>query len=163
MNQLLFKPMGEADAREVLTWRYDAPYDIYNADPAHNEEGVAALLDPANQYFVALDAGGQLVGYCCYGPDARVPGGDYRDPDALDIGLGMRPDLTGRGNGAAFVGRALAFGREQLGARRFRLTVAEFNQRAMRVYERLGFAEVERFRRGGRPDDLLFVVMVEER
>lgn len=28
------------------------------------------------------------MGYCCFGTDARVPGGDY-SADALDIGLGM--------------------------------------------------------------------------
>jgi [ribosomal protein S18]-alanine N-acetyltransferase len=158
-----FDPISEAAAREILAWRYDTPYDIYNANLEHAEESVAALLDQANHYFVASDEDGRLVGYCCFGPDARVPGGDYRDTDALDIGLGMRPDLTGRGNGLVFVGWALAFGRERLGANRFRLTVAEFNRRAIRVYERAGFVEVERFRRGGRPDDLLFVLMVEGR
>jgi ribosomal-protein-alanine N-acetyltransferase len=160
MNSWSFRPMGDAEAREVLAWHYESPYDIYNADPMHIEESVAGLVDPANQYFVASDAEGRILGYCCFGPDARVPGGDYRDPDLLDVGLGMRPDLTGQGHGPAFFGVVLTFGREQLGARRFRLSVAAFNHRAMRVYERAGFREVGRFRRGGRLDDLEFVVML---
>jgi RimJ/RimL family protein N-acetyltransferase len=120
------------------------------------------LLDPANNYFVANDAAGHIVGYCCYGPDARVAGGDYRDPVALDVGLGMRPNLTGRGAGVAFVVAVLAFGRERFGASRFRLSVAAFNRRAIRVYERAGFRETGRFRRGGSPDGLEFVMMVED-
>jgi RimJ/RimL family protein N-acetyltransferase len=159
--ELHFGMLTEADAREVLLWRYDPPYDIYNVDPAHLQDGIAALLDPANRYFVATDAGGRIAGYCCFGPDARVPGGDYLGSDALDVGLGLRPDLTGQGRGAAFVRAVLLFGRERLGARRYRLAVAAFNRRAIRLYERAGFREVERFRRGGRPDDLEFVLMLE--
>ena len=156
-----FKEMTEAAAREVLSWRYDSPYDIYNADPAHERENIATLLDPANCYFVATDAAGQIAGYCCFGTDARVAGGDYRDPDALDVGLGMRPDLTGQGRGFAFFGAVLAFGRERLGSQSFRLSVVAFNRRAIRVYERAGFRDAGRFRRGGSPDGLEFVLMVE--
>lgn len=157
-----FQAMTEAAAREVLSWRYPAPYEIYNADPAFEQGNIATLLDPANCYFVASDAAGWLVGYCCFGPDARVRGGDYRDPDAIDVGLGMRPDLTGQGKGLAFFRAVLAFGRERCGAQHYRLSVAAFNQRAARVYARAGFREVGRFRRGNAPDGLEFVLMADE-
>ena len=158
---VVFRPPTAADAWAVLGWRYEAPYDIYNADPATAQASAAALLDPANHYFVATGPDGTLVGFCCYGADARVAGGDYGDPDLLDVGLGLRPDLTGGGHGGRFVAAVLAFGRAQLGARRYRLTVAAFNARARRVYERAGFRETGRFRRGGLPDAPEFVLMVE--
>jgi hypothetical protein len=59
--------------------------------------------------------------------------------------LGMRPDLTGRGLGEEFVHAGLRFARETYSPPAFRLTVATFNQRAIRVYERAGFEIVERF------------------
>lgn len=158
-----FRPPTAADAREVLGWRYAAPYEIYNADPLNEHGDSANLRDPATRYFVATDGTGAVVGFCCYGADARVAGGDYRDSDALDIGLGLRPDLTGHGQGRAFLDAALAFGREHLGARCYRLTVAAFNKRAIRVYERAGFRAIERFRRGGLPAGLEFVLMREGR
>ncbi len=34
-----------------------------------------------------------MVGFCSFGVDGRVPGGDYPD-GPLDVGMGMRPDLT---------------------------------------------------------------------
>ena len=71
----VFTEMTEAVARDVLSWRYDPPYDMYDADPAHEREHLATLLDPANKYFVAYGAEGQIAGYCCFGPDARVAGG----------------------------------------------------------------------------------------
>lgn len=156
-----FGPLTEEEARAVLGWRYEPPYDGYNADPDAAEANLATLLDPANRYFGARDAAGTLVGYCCYGPDARVGGGDYADPSLVDVGLGLRPDRTGRGDGLAFALAVLEFGRRRLGARRYRLTVAAFNARAMRVYERAGFRAASRFRRGGAPDGAAFVIMIE--
>jgi ribosomal-protein-alanine N-acetyltransferase len=51
----------------------------------------------------------------------------------------MRPDLTGRGLGLAFVEAGLAFARETFAPASFRLSVATFNRRAIAVYARAGF------------------------
>ena len=83
-----------------------------------------------------------LAGFVCFGAEAQVSGA--RDAglyvaDALDIGLGLRPDLTGHGLGDAFVAACLDHARRTRHPRSLRLAVAEFNQRAIRVYERAGF------------------------
>jgi ribosomal-protein-alanine N-acetyltransferase len=65
--------------------------------------------------------------------------------ERTEIGLGLRPTLTGSGHGAALVQAGLRFATERLGARRFELNVAAFNARAITVYERAGFREVRRF------------------
>lgn len=155
--------MTEPDARTILTWQYDGPYAVYNCDPADLEESVAAYLDPQNQYFAACDAADQLVGYCCFGADARVPGGDYTDADALDVGLSLRPDLTGRGIGPTFVAAILALAHEQWDARRFRMTVAAFNRRAIRAYEKVGFRVVYAFEQHDGASTTRWVQLVCER
>lgn len=62
-----------------------------------------------------------------------------------EIGLGLRPDLTGHGLGESFVCACLRFAAAALGVQSYTLAVAAFNRRAITVYERAGFEEVERF------------------
>jgi [ribosomal protein S18]-alanine N-acetyltransferase len=138
-------PITRADARAISRWRYDGPYAVYNGNPA----SVASLLEPRYLYHSVHDDHAELVGYFCYGEDARVSAGKrlglYEREDELDIGLGMRPDLTGQGFGEEFVHAGLQFAKATYDPRAFRLTVATFNRRAIRVYERAGFEPVETF------------------
>jgi [ribosomal protein S18]-alanine N-acetyltransferase len=63
-----------------------------------------------------------------------------------EIGLGLRPDLTGRGLGRAFVEAGARYAVSVLGATELALGVAAFNRRAITVYERAGFRAVRRYR-----------------
>ena len=64
---------------------------------------------------------------------------------AVEIGLGMRPDLTGRGLGLMFMRRNLDWIREAHPGAEIRLSVASFNQRGIKVYRRSGFRVVRGF------------------
>jgi RimJ/RimL family protein N-acetyltransferase len=145
---LSVEPIGAADAAAVAGWSYEPPYDVYNVPPAHRAETAQAFLDPRLGYH-AVHRAGELVGFCCFGDAARVPGGDYRRDDLLDVGLGLRPDLTGQGLGLALVQAVRAFAEATYAPAGLRLTVASFNQRAIRVYERAGFRVVNVFERPG--------------
>jgi ribosomal-protein-alanine N-acetyltransferase len=151
-----FRPMDEAGAREILAWRYEPPYDIYDAKPDEAEPFVQSLLDLAYAYHAIMDEHGELVGYCCFGLDARVPGGDY-SADALDVGLGMRHDLTGQGRGFDFFAAIVDFARRAFGPQALRVTVAAFNRRAIRVYEKAGFERKQEFQRSN--DGMEFVIL----
>jgi ribosomal-protein-alanine N-acetyltransferase len=155
---LRFQPMDEASAREIHSWRYEPPYDIYNADSDKAETFVQTRLDPAYAYHAITNENGDLVGYCCFGADARVPGGDY-DTGTLNIGLGLRPDLTGQGRGLAFFEAILDFARRTFGPQALHVTVATFNQRTIRVYEKAGFERMQTFRS---ESDVEFVILVSE-
>lgn len=141
-----FTPMTEPDARAICAWRYPPPYDTYAmGDP---EQALPAMLDPRSPYFAARDEWGELVGYICFGTEARVTDvaqPHLYDPDgALSYGLALRPDLTGQGKGLgfAFVRAGLGFARECFAPPAFRLFVLTWNERAIRVYEQAGFQRV---------------------
>lgn len=150
------RPADERDAREIVSWQYGQPYDLYNLSP-DDLDTVAAFADPANGYFSVRSDAGDLIAFLCLGADARVRGGDYGD-DALDVGCGIRPDLTGHGLGPEIIRLALDVGRKRYGARRFRATIAEFNRRAQKAAEKAGFRAVSSFRR---PSDRLDFVILE--
>lgn len=143
MSELTIGPMDLEAALAVVGWRYPPPYDVYSIADSPAE---AALFLAARErdYYQLRDGSGELVAFCCFGEEARVPGGDYSLP-ALDVGLGLRPDLTGRGHGRRILEAILAFGAARHGHATARLTVAAFNARAIRLYAGCGFAEVARF------------------
>ncbi len=152
-----FEPMDAEAAREIISWRYPDPYTLYNVRPGEEEDSVATFLSTESPYFAIRDETGMLAGYCCFGVEARVPGHGYEyGDDALDIGVGMRPDLTGRGRGSAVARHVLEFAQEQFRPVRLRVTVASFNARARRLVEKLGFVDVGGFVR--EEDGTAFVV-----
>lgn len=139
-------------AADVVTWRYPAPYDCYDmtgADPAF-------LADPDSGFHALTDEAGHLLGFRSFGPDGRVPGGEY-DDSALDTGGGLRPELTGTGMGREAIWTGLEFGRRQFAPPAFRMTIATFNARARKVVGALGFEAVTRFTSSasGREYDIL--------
>jgi [ribosomal protein S18]-alanine N-acetyltransferase len=125
------------------TWAYEAPYDIYNIAADDLTAEVEFLTDADNHYF-GIWQGGVLVGFCCFGAEARVPGGTYAD-EALDIGMGMRPDLTGQGQSTTYVQAVLDFVQHTFTPTAVRATVAAFNERAQRACKKAGMQVIETF------------------
>ena len=139
------RPLEEHDAREILRWRYPEPYDFY--DPPvddHGDHYVSQFLKPEYQFHAIVDERESFIGFCSYGIDGQVPGGNYTE-EALDIGLGMKPGLTGQGRGKAFFSTIVDHACDNLNPDTIRLTVACFNARAMKLYENFGFIKVDEF------------------
>jgi [ribosomal protein S18]-alanine N-acetyltransferase len=145
--QFIFSPMNEADARTIKAWRYEGPYTVYNID--NDLDDLAELLDRRSPYYAVWNEQGEMIGFFVFGTSAQVGNVDipglYSENNTITIGLGMRPDLTGKGLGLAFVNAGLDFAREQFKPDYFRLFVLKFNERAIRVYERAGFQHVRVF------------------
>ena len=134
----------DSHAAQVEAWRYEPPYDFYDGEGE-------PVLNP-ERHFVARDDGGEVIGFYYYEPNG----------DVLDYGLGLRPDLTGRGLGLDFFRAGLELGRERYRPRLVQLHVAAFNERAIKVYEQAGFRETGRHvRTFARWGDLEFVEMEE--
>ena len=131
-------PLSPEERALLDGWRYDPPYEFYNGedDPVLNPE----------RFFVVRD-GDEVVGFY-YFDEQR---------DTVEIGLGLRPDLTGKGLGLQFFLEGVAFAHGRFPGRRVTLNVAAFNERA--GFRRTG----EHVRTFGRWGDVPFVEMEEER
>jgi len=158
--ELNIKQMNYDEAKEISKWIYKDSYSIYSMD--ESDDCINELLN--GQYFSVSDRENNLVGYYCFGESAQVPIGNqfgvYDSKDFTDIGLGIKPDLCGQGLGFNFLNSGLDFARNKLWAKGFRLTVAAFNQRAIKVYQRIGFKKVNSFERISESGKIEFLVMI---
>ena len=129
-----FTSMTQEQAEDIAyTWHYDGEYSFYDMEA--DQEDLAEFLNPKTrgETMFAVTYKDELVAFLSV---ARVTGKTF------DIGLGMKPSLTGRGKGAEFLKAAIDFVKSEFLAKKITLSVAVFNQRAIKVYRKMGFEEV---------------------
>ncbi len=139
---ITIRPVNAADITEFLDWKYEPPHDDYNIKMPLGE-ALEYFLDPATQCH-AIVTDGELSGYCTYGKDAQVPGGDYT-ASAVDIGAAIMPALTGHGHGATYVAAIIDFAVRTFDPATLRVSIASPNVRATKVWIANGFSETQRF------------------
>ena len=129
------RPMTSGDVEAMRDWHYPAPYEVYD-DDADDIEQLLTEIGSKDRWFAVVDLqSDDLVGFFEFKP--------ADDAQELEIGLGLRPDLTGIGLGAAFVEAGLVFARTRLSPVTFVLDVFPWNERAIKAYERAGFVRGE--------------------
>ena len=151
------KEMTTEYMKEIFEWRYEEAYQLYNL--MKTPEMIQEL---SNGKYYCCVSDGQLVGYFAFGSSARIPAVESNPyaEDLLDIGLGLRPDLCGKGYGAAFLKVGMEFAGSQWSPKGFRLTVAEFNRRAIKAYKKAGFSVVRSL--SHMMFDMKFLVMMQK-
>lgn len=153
MNLYTFVPMNRKYATTIVdTWKYEKEYSIYDysneADHMLDENGWGKGI------FAVLNQEGDLIGELSIEYfDAQGQYTDFQDFDdealinerELWIGFGLRPDLVGQGHGAKFVMACVEYAIQKCHyhGEYVRLGVALFNQRAIKVYEKVGFEKFE--------------------
>jgi len=122
-------------AHIISTWTYDGEYSLYN----HDEEFVNECMD--DNHFAFTGADGKLLGYLCFGKEARIPTVEENvyDDNFLDIGLHIKPDLTGKKLGSTFLFKCMGYALEKFNTNRIRATIATFNKRAINLCIKSGF------------------------
>ena len=148
MPTLLRRPVTEAEARALASWAHPPPFDLYDC----GDPGVFLARGPDGAgCYPALDDAGRLVAFAVIGAEARVRG-QVPAEGVVDLGMGVRPDATGRGLGSALVGQVVALAHELTGAGAARAAVAAFNDRSLALCRSAGFVPVRDFPGpGGRP------------
>ena len=128
-------PMQASAAERIANWHYDPPYDFYDLDA--DLEDYAAFMNPVNweDKYAVEDGDGILVGFFEFSPQNQI----------VEIGLGMHPDRTGQGLGQRFIETGLEYAHKEYDADIFELAIATFNERAISVYDDLGFERVEKY------------------
>ncbi|MGL1893963.1 MAG: GNAT family N-acetyltransferase [Spirochaetaceae bacterium] len=147
--------LNKLDAKAMLKWTYPSPYSFYNMEDS--KECLSELLD-GTYYLVKEDE--SVIGFFCFGNNAQIPIKEAKglyEENLLDIGLGMNPLFVDKGEGKKFLNEGLNFAINTLHKSSFRLTVAKFNERAIKVYKKFGFETVNSFVR--EKDNIEFYIM----
>ena len=141
MIRLLGRHLIEDEAREITTWAYPPPFDVHDvSDPA-----VLLTVGPDGEgYYPAVDDAGRLVAFAVIGAEARVRG-QRPAGGVVDVGIGVRPDMTGRGLGTALVAQVVALAAGLTGATAARAAVAAANERSLALCRSAGFRDVREF------------------
>lgn len=117
------------DGLDLAMWRTPGPWSVSDQLEAP---------PPDEGYWAIRDADGALVGYCCFGEAARVPGLPS-DPAMLDVAIGLRPDLIGHGLSDKLARTGVDHGRAVAGDRKLRSVIAQDNAAGRRAAQKAGF------------------------
>ena len=132
-----FEILTQEQAEEIAyNWHYDAEYAFYDIE-ADNED-LVEFLEPqkrGDSYFF-VTKNNDAIGFFTFNNVGK---------NTIDIGLGMKPNLTGNGDGMEFVEAGLEFAKSKFTPEKITLSVATFNRRAIKIYRKIGFKEVDTF------------------
>lgn len=132
-----FVAMSQPYAQEIAyEWKYTGKYSFYNI--YKDKEEVERFLKPESwgNIFAAINVETkELIGFTSYTFENEV----------MWIGFGLKPNYTGKGHGEQFVRSAIEFGIEHYHYEdsKVLLSVAKFNKRATKLYEKVGFKAIE--------------------
>jgi RimJ/RimL family protein N-acetyltransferase len=136
--------LTEQLCKQICSWQYDAPYDIYNwpswgqmvaqnlqfADAYIRETQFAAVVQTENET-------SELIGYVQFFPMFEL----------TRLGLGMRPDLCSKGLGVRFMQAITNEAKKKNPSNEIDLEVHIWNERAQKTYLKAGFVLVDDYER----------------
>lgn len=147
-----FELITQEQAEEIAYhWHYDGIYGFYDMEA--DEEDLAAFLDSEqrNESIYAVTDEDQLIGFFSI---------NKGENNTIDIGLGLRPDLTGQNKGYTFLTMGMNYIIEHFSPSFISLAVATFNKRAIKVYRKAGFQETTTFIQSTNGGEFEFVIMI---
>ena len=148
-----FKIMTQEQAEDIaFNWHYDAEYSFYDMEA--DKEDLVEFLDSKKRgdsnFVVTKDKENNIIGFFSF---------NTVDINTIDIGLGMRPNLIGNGNGLEFLKAGLEFAKSKYTPQKITLSVATFNQRAIKVYRKIGFEDIDTFMQDTNGDSFEYLKM----
>ncbi|MGM7682557.1 GNAT family N-acetyltransferase [Cytobacillus sp. Hm23] len=132
-----FTKMSQEQAEDIaFNWHYDGDYSFYDMEA--DQEDLAEFLDvnKRRDYYYVVKREDKIIGFMSFIETVTA---------IIDIGLGMKPELTGHGLGLDFLRAGLNYAKKKSKPQKITLSVAIFNERAIKVYKKAGFVEGRTF------------------
>ncbi|MDN6129150.1 MAG: GNAT family N-acetyltransferase [Tetragenococcus halophilus] len=145
--------MTQEEAVEIAdNWKYPEPYSFYNMTA--DKEDYDEIIDSGTrgENFFSVISNSTLLGFFCVFSDKD-------NTEEAEVDIGMRPDLTGKGLGLRFTNVIIEYLEKNLKISVIWFSVAKFNKRAIKVYERAGFHCIKEKLQKTNGSEYAFIVM----
>lgn len=124
--------MSDEDIREICTWKYEKPYDVYDfPDYESLKRDGWAVSDKKKRLseFRSVMDKDELIGWY------RL----FMNNGKVYLSLGLKPEECGHGRGKSLLELVLSDHSERFKGNDLILNVRSFNQRAISLYSKFGF------------------------
>ncbi len=134
----IVKKFTQLEAIKICSWKYEYPYDIYNFpswEVVKNQKWAMSEPEKRNTQFHSVYSENELLGY-------------FRIVDLKDyymLGLGLKPEYCSKGYGSKLMKLILEYLSSINEKCCIHLEVREFNERAIKCYERAGFVQKDKY------------------
>jgi len=130
--------ISEEQVKDYFTWKYPDQYAVYNS--SSYEEAKAknkAITDPIRRKdrFFSVIKEGQFMGTFSI----------KEEDDFTQIGLAVKPEYCGQGNGNIMTNLAVARAQYLFPQKDIALSVRTFNERAIKCYKAAGFEIIDTY------------------
>ncbi|MGL4913398.1 MAG: GNAT family N-acetyltransferase [Romboutsia sp.] len=134
-NELRLISLNNEILEEIMLWKYEEPYNIYNLQ---QNEYLKDCSTWGDEQFVLSDKHNIIAYVSCQIIDKN-----------MWVGWSLRPDLCGKGTGKDFVKKCID---ELISIKKYSgdnifLKVISWNTRAIKVYEKLNFIKYDKLAR----------------
>lgn len=144
----------EEHAKEISQWRYEEPYSVYNYIDWNTMFtlgwGITQKEKREKEFLAVVNERKELFGYI------RL----VEKRDGIIIGIGLRPDLCGKGIGQQVMMLLKEERMKRYGNKKIILEVRSFNSRAINCYKKVGFTETDRYIRNTPKGEAEFIKMI---
>ncbi|TKD69946.1 GNAT family N-acetyltransferase [Pseudalkalibacillus hwajinpoensis] len=131
-----FEMMNKEEVEKVISWKYEGIYAFYDMEA--DMEDLREFRDDAaeNENYWSVYQKDLFVGFFNF---------NEQQIGQVEIGLGMNPKLVGQGYGLNFLMAGIQKAIALYQPSSLTMAVAEFNKRAIKVYQKAGFIPVKTF------------------
>ncbi|KMM38060.1 GNAT family N-acetyltransferase [Guptibacillus hwajinpoensis] len=148
-----FKIMNQNEVEKVISWKYEGVYAFYDMEADMEDLREFREFAADNRNYWSVYEKEMLVGFFSY---------HDQDLNQVEIGLGMNPEMVGQGYGLSFLEAGIEKAIDLYQPSSLSMSVAEFNKRAIKVYQKAGFIKENTFVQRTNGGMYPFVSMIKE-
>ncbi len=127
------KPMTVEAAKQICSWRYEPPYDVYDYltyETALDEQSAITKTENADNYL------------CFWNNDTLVAYTSIiSKDDKVYVGIGVVPQFCGQGMGETYLNQTIIECKRRYSGKEIWVQVRSWNERAIKCYLKCGFVE----------------------